>query len=198
MPASRTTTSATPRPWSRLQRLLPLGLSVAITLAAAPLANLLYQRAGELSQYGLLAYPVVFAVMALTSATLFLPAPGAAVAAAAGTFLDPLWVAVFAGVGSATGELSGYLLGYYGRRAVPTSSSRVWRLTERGFRRWGFVALLVLATIPNPVFDALGILAGGLRYPIWRFWLATVPGKILKFYGFAYGGWLFSLWMRVG
>ena len=93
--------------------------------------------------------------------------------AAAGAVLDPLWVGIVAGLGSATGELSGYLLGYYGRRAVPTDTSRLWRLAERGFRRWGFVALIVLAFIPNPVFDALGILAGGLRYPIGRFWLAT-------------------------
>ena len=76
-------------------------------------------------------------VQAFTSATLFLPAPGAALAAAAGTFLDPFWVGIFAGLGSATGELTGYLLGYCGRRAVPTDTSRMWRLAERGFRRWG-------------------------------------------------------------
>ena len=64
-----------------------------------------------------------------------MPAPGVAVAAAAGTFLDPLWVGIVAGLGSATGELSGYLLGYYGRRAVPTDTSRAWRLAERGFRQ---------------------------------------------------------------
>jgi membrane protein YqaA with SNARE-associated domain len=168
-----------------------------VTVAAVPLAYLITRQAGELSQYGVFAYPVVCLVQALTSATLFLPAPGAALAAAAGTFLDPFWVGIFAGIGSATGELTGYGLGYFGRRAVPTDNSRMWRLAERAFRRWGMVSLITLALIPNPFFDALGILAGCLRYPLGRYWLATAGGKILKFYAFAYGGWLFSNWMAV-
>ena len=181
-------------PWSRVQRLLPLGFSLLITLAAAPLAIFITQQIGE---YGILAYPILFVVQALVSATIFLPAPGVAVAAAAGTVLDPLWAGIVAGLGSATGELIGYLLGYYGRRAVPTDTSRLWRLAERGFRRWGFIALIVLASIPNPVFDALGILAGSLRYPLGRFWLATAAGKILKFLMISYLGWFFGIWMLV-
>ena len=56
----------------------------------------------------------------------------------------------------------------------------------------------MLALIPNPGFDALGILAGGLRYPIGRFWLSTALGKILKFCGISYLSWLFAIWMRLG
>jgi membrane protein YqaA with SNARE-associated domain len=185
-------------PSSRVQRFLPLGISLLITLAAAPLAIFIVQQTGELGKYGLLAYPILFVVQALVSATIFLPAPGVAVVAAAGAVLDPLWVAVFAGLGSATGELSGYFLGYYGRRAGPANTSRLWRLAERGFRRWGFIALIVLAFIPNPAFDALGVLAGGLRYPIGRFWLSTAVGKVLKFLWIAYLASLFNIWMRVG
>jgi membrane protein YqaA with SNARE-associated domain len=172
-------------------------LSLLITLAAAPLAVFIIQQTGELGEYGLLAYPILFVVQGLVSATLFLPAPGVALAAAAGTFLDPLWVGIVAGLGSATGELSGYLLGCYGRRAAPTDTSRLWRLAERGFRRWGFVALIGLAVVPNPVFDALGVLAGSLRYPLGRFWLATAAGKIIKFSSISYLGSLFGLWMLV-
>lgn len=184
-------------PASRVERLLPLGFSLLITLAAAPLAIFIIQQTGELGKYGLLAYPILFVVQGLVSATLFLPAPGVALAAAAGAVLDPLWVGIFTGLGSATGELSGYLLGYYGRRAVPTDTSRLWRLAERGFRRWGFVALIGLALVPNPAFDALGVLAGSLRYPLGRFWLATAAGKIVKFCSIAYLSSLFSLRMLV-
>ena len=184
-------------PWSRIQRLLPLGLSLVITLAAAPLAIFITQQTGELGRWGLLAYPILFVAQALISATIFLPAPSMAVAAAAGTILDPLWVGIVAGLGSATGELSGYLLGYYGRRAAPTDTSRLWRLAERGFKRWGFIALMVLAFIPNPAFDALGVLAGSLRYPFGRFWLSTAAGKILKFLSISYLGWIYSVWAQV-
>jgi membrane protein YqaA with SNARE-associated domain len=185
-------------PWSRVARLLPLGLSLVVTLAAAPLAIVITQQFDDPSRFGPFAYPLLFVTQALVSATVFLPAPGLAVAAAAGTFLHPLWVGVVAGLGSATGELTGYLLGYYGRRAVPTDTSRLWRIAERGFRRWGVVAIVVFAMIPNPVFDALGILAGGLRYPLGRFWLATAVGKIVKLCIFSYLGWQMSLWLRVG
>ena len=178
--------------------MLPLGFSLVITLAAAPLAIFVTQQTGELGRYGLLAYPILFVMQALVSATIFLPVPGVAFAVAAGTFLDPLWVGIMSGLGSATGEVSCYLLGYYGRRAVPTDTSRLWRLAERGFRRWGFIALIVLSGIPNPFFDALGILAGGLRYPLGRFWLSTAVGKILKFSSISYLSWLFSVWMLVG
>jgi membrane protein YqaA with SNARE-associated domain len=191
-------TTAIGAPASRVAQLLPLGLSLVITLAAAPLAIFITQQFDNPTRFGVFAYPILFVTQALVSATIFLPAPGVAVAAAAGTFLNPLWVGIAAGLGSATGELSGYFLGYYGRRAVPTDTSRLWRVAERGFQRWGFVAIVVLAAIPNPVFDALGILAGGLRYPVSRFWLATAAGKILKFCGVSYLGWLVSTWMRVG
>jgi membrane protein YqaA with SNARE-associated domain len=162
-----------------VQRVLPLAFSVLITLAAAPLALMVTQEAGRLKQYGLLAYPALFVIQTIASATLFLPAPGMALVAAASAVLDPLWVGIVAGLGAATGELTGYLLGYYGRRA------------------WGFVALIVLALIPNPVFDAMGILAGGLRYPVLRFWLATAFGKIIRSCLVAYGATLLTLWMRV-
>ena len=172
------------RSW--LRRWAPLLASMLVTIAAAPLALLLAERFDELATSTAWGYPTLFLVQLLASATLFLPAPGAAFAMAAGTVWDPLWVGVFAGLGSATGELTGYGLGYYGRRAVPIDASRSWRLAERGFRRWGFVALLVLALIPNPVVDAVGILAGCLRYPLARYWLATAIGKVLKFGLLAY------------
>lgn len=195
-------TRAAGSPWARVQRLLPLGLSLAVTVAAASITYSMTQEVGDLRQYGLLAYPILFVLQTIIAATLFLPAPGMVFVAVAGVVLDPFWVGVAAGLGSATGELSGYLLGYYGRRAVPTDTSRLWRLAEHGFRKWGFVALIGLAFIPNPVFDAMGILAGGLRYPIGRFWLATAAGKvprsILVAYSAAYGGPMLTTWLGIG
>jgi membrane protein YqaA with SNARE-associated domain len=192
-PGAAPTSAAVPR----LRRWAPLAASLLITLAAAPVAVVLAERFADLASYTALGYPFLFLIQMLTSATLFLPAPGAALAMAAGTVWDPVWVGVVAGLGSATGELTGYGLGYYGRQAVPLDQSRCWRLAERGFRRWGLVALFVLAVIPNPVFDALGILAGCLRYPVVRYWLATAAGKIVKFGALAYLAEVAATWMRV-
>ncbi|HYU20205.1 MAG TPA: VTT domain-containing protein [Chloroflexota bacterium] len=171
---------------ARVRRWMPFLLSGLVTLAAAPLGVAFSERFEELASYAVLGYPILFLVQMVASATLFLPAPGAAVAMVAGTVWNPLWVGIVAGLGSATGELTGYGLGYFGRRAVPVDTSRSRRLAERGFRRWGFLALFALALVPNPLFDALGILAGCLRYPLIRYWLATAAGKILKFGMLAY------------
>jgi membrane protein YqaA with SNARE-associated domain len=194
---TRSTAAPTPGAVSRLRRWAPFAASLLLTLAAAPIGVVLAERFDDLAAYAALGYPSLFLIQMLTSATLFLPAPGAALAMAAGTVWDPVWVGVVAGLGSATGELTGYGLGYFGRQAAPIDRSRCWRLAERGFRRWGLVALFVLAVIPNPVFDALGILAGCLRYPVLRYWLATAAGKIVKFGSLAYLAEIAATWMRV-
>ena len=52
---------------------------------------------------------------------------------------------------------------------------------------WG-MAVLILAIIPNPAFDMVGIFAGALKMPLWRFLLWCWLGKIIKMMAFAYGG----------
>ena len=46
--------------------------------------------------------------------------------------------------------------------------------------------LFVVSLIPNPIFDVVGISAGALRYPIWRFLAVVWAGKVFKFLVFAY------------
>src|SRR4030067_524154 len=68
-------------------------------------------HADEFAQYG---YPGIFLIALLSNATVFLPAPGAAVVFAMGGVFHPLGVALAAGAGGALGELSGYLAGFGG------------------------------------------------------------------------------------
>ena len=48
-------------------------------------------------------------------------------------------------------------------------------------KRWGPLAVFVLAFIPNPAFDIAGITAGALHMPVWQFLLAAWLGKSLRF-----------------
>ena len=51
---------------------------------------------------------------------------------------------------------------------------------EEWMQRRGMLVLFLISIIPNPVFDLVGIAAGGARYPLVKF-LATVwVGKVLK------------------
>jgi membrane protein YqaA with SNARE-associated domain len=132
--------------------------------------------AGALGDAGFLG---VFLVTLITTSAFVLPVPYLAVIARTGSLLDPTLVALVAGVAATIGELTGYLLGRGGSSLV--HDSRWVQHAHRWMRRHGFLAVSIGALIPNPVFDALGIAAGALSYPAWRFALACFLGKTGKF-----------------
>jgi uncharacterized membrane protein YdjX (TVP38/TMEM64 family) len=137
----------------------------------------------QLEGYG---YPGIFVFNLLSSATLILPVPGVAVTSLMGAVFDPFWVAIAAGSGAALGELSGYLAGFSGQ--VVAERTPAYERIEGWMRKYGEVAILFLAFIPNPFFDVAGLIAGALKMPVWRFILVCWVGKIAKMLLFAYGG----------
>ena len=151
-----------------------LGAVAVISISAAILvAPINYEALGD---YG---YLGVFIVTLITTGAFVLPVPYLAIIFKAGTFLNPLAVALVAGVAAALGEMTGYLLGYSGRALV--GRGRWERAAERWMQRHGFLTIAVFAFIPNPFFDAAGLAAGALRYAAWRFALACFIGKTAKF-----------------
>ena len=142
-----------------------------------------------LQAYG---YPGIFLFSILANATIFLPVPGVVFTSAMGAIFNPLLVSFAAGGGAAIGELSGYLAGFSGQ-AVVEDSARYKRVV-RWMEKYGDITILVLAFIPNPLFDLAGIVAGILKMPIWKFLIFCVIGKILKMMMFAYAGsWFINL-----
>ena len=120
----------------------------------------------------------------IASGGLVLPVPSLATVCAAGILLEPPYVALVAGSAGAVGELSGYFLGYSGRGVL--NQSRLYQRMEGWMRRRGWLVLFLVALIPNPILDFVGIAAGALRYPIWRFLAVVWVGKFLKFLTVAY------------
>ncbi len=138
----------------------------------------------ELKAYG---YPGIFLFSILANATILVPVPGVVFTSAMGAVFNPLFVSFAAGAGAAIGELSGYLAGFSGQ-AVVEGSERYQRVV-RWMEKYGDITILVLAFIPNPLFDLAGIVAGILKMPIWKFLIYCVIGKILKMMMFAYSGY---------
>lgn len=128
---------------------------------------------------------VLFAIAAISNATLILPVPGLALTALAATVANPLLVGVVAGAGQAVGELTGYLAGYSGQTLID-DSPRYARLVG-WMRRFGAITIFVLGVIPNPLFDVAGIIAGALRMPVGVYLVAAGAGKIIKNIAVAYG-----------
>lgn len=125
--------------------------------------------------------PGITLIMFLSSSTVLLPAPGIAAVGLAGAAWDPVQVGLFAALGSALGEMTGYVVGYGGRQALGRQGGKWWVRGERLMRRWGFLVLLTMAAVPNPFFDAVGILAGSLRYPPAKLFVAILIGNALKY-----------------
>jgi uncharacterized membrane protein YdjX (TVP38/TMEM64 family) len=124
------------------------------------------------------------------------PVPGVVFTSAMGAVFNPLWVSMAAGAGAAVGEISGYLAGYSGQ-AIVENSERYQRVI-RWMETYGNVTILVLAFVPNPLFDLAGMVAGILKMPIWKFLVYCVIGKILKMIMFAYAGdWVINLFDRI-
>ena len=85
-------------------------------------------------------------------------------------------------------SISGYLAGFSGQTIVEKAN---WHeKLERWMHKYGNFTILVLAFIPNPAFDIVGIMAGAMKIPIQRFLFYCFIGKVLKMLLFAYGGFL--------
>ena len=156
-----------------------LVLSVAITVVVFRLGDRLADLQG-------LGYLGVFVIAVLANATVILPVPGIAVVFAGGGVLNPLLVGLIAGVGEPLGELTGYLAGYGG--SAVAENRELYERIRRWMERRGFMTLLVLSAIPNPLFDLAGMAAGMLRYPVSKFLLACWIGKTFKALVIAYLG----------
>ncbi|EOY05645.1 SNARE associated Golgi protein family isoform 3 [Theobroma cacao] len=107
--------------------------------------------------------------------------------------------AILWGIGTALGELPPYFIS----RAARVSGSKIDAMEEldassiedNGFiathlkqiKRWllshsqhlNFFTILVLASVPNPLFDLAGIMCGQFGIPFWKFFLATLFGKAI-------------------
>ncbi len=142
------------------------------------------------------ALPALFAISVVSSATLFLPVPGLAITTLVGSLLNPIVVGIVAGIGQTLGEMTGYLAGYSGQGLV--NRSKIYDRVEGWMKHnefMGELVVFVLALIPNPLFDAAGMAAGALRFPVWKYLIAAGLGKVLKNIVFAYAGSLGMDWL---
>lgn len=166
--------------WTRYGRhIVAIVFSVVITALVISLRDQL----AALAHYG---YLGVFAISLLGNATIVIPVPSLAIVFAGGSVLNPLIVGLVAGVAEPLGELTGYMAGYGGSAVI--EDRRRFEQLKGWMQRRGFLTLLILSAIPNPLFDVAGIAAGALRFPVARFLVACWLGKTIKAIAIAYLG----------
>jgi membrane protein YqaA with SNARE-associated domain len=133
-----------------------------------------------------LGYPGIFLVSLLSNATIILPVPGVLFTSLMGAVFNPIFVALAAATGATLGELSGYLAGFSGQAVVERTLAN--QRIERWMLKYGHWTILLLAFVPNPLFDIGGMVAGAIKMPIWRFLIFCWVGKLGKMLLFAFGG----------
>lgn len=181
----RTSRFLTRRVWILMKRrLIPLiGLISALGIIIGIIFFYRYNPGvfDELETYG---YLGVFIISIIFNATVVLPVSNIAVIISMGATLpSPLFVGLAGGVGAAIGELTGYLAGRSGQGFF--RKSNFYLRLEGWVKRWGWIAVFIMSVFPA-VFDLVGLIAGALRMPLWRFFLACVVGRIISYVFIAY------------
>lgn len=158
------------------KKIVPL-LTILLVVAISVGLFLYRDRVAELGYYG---YPGAFLVGLVSNASVILPLPGIVVLFALGAALNPVLIGLTGATGGIIGEMTGFMAGYSGREMVQREG-RAYIRAENWMRRWGGWAVFAFAAVPLPVFDVAGVVAGVLRYPIWKFLLIGWVGKSIKY-----------------
>ncbi len=167
----------------RLVPILILLLVIAIMVSAFYFYKAYPNRIDELKAYG---YLGAFLISLVLNATVILPVGTFAVVATLGATLpSATLVGLVAGVGAAIGEMTGYMAGYSGHGVV--ANSRLYIRVEGWMRKWGAMTIFIFSLVPF-VFDLVGIAAGVLRFPFWKFFLLCWLGRTILYIGVALAG----------
>jgi membrane protein YqaA with SNARE-associated domain len=138
------------------------------------------------TQYG---YLGIFLISLIGAMSIFVPIPYPVVIFILGglqTF-DPLLIAVAAGLGSAIGEFSGYLLGVGGRKVISNKYKKKVDFITKLFKKYGSIAIFIFALTPLPD-DLLFIPLGVMRYSLLRAFIPALLGKFFSNLIIAYSG----------
>jgi len=129
----------------------------------------------------------IFLISLIGALSIFFPVPYTVVIFTLGGLFDPFLIAVAAGLGSAVGEFSGYILGFYGRRVISAERRRKMEFMVKVFDRFGPVTIFLFALTPLPD-DLLFIPLGMMRYSLLRAFIPALIGKMSMNFIVAYSG----------
>jgi len=164
--------------WLR-KKIIPLAgllLVIAITVGIIYFYRQYPGRIEGLKTYG---YLGAFVISVTFNATLILPVGNMLILAALGAAMpSPVVVGLVGGTGAAIGEIIGYIAGRSGRGLV--ARSQIYNRVEGWVQKWGAMPIFVFSLVPF-VFDLVGIAAGALRFPFWKFFFFCWLGRTILY-----------------
>ena len=182
-------------------RFVPILILVLVVLLAIAIFYVWRVHPDKVEQLKGLGYLGVFLISLGLNATVVLPAGNFAAMAALATTLPPigflgldlpapLMVGIIGGVAAGFGESTGYVAGYSGR-TVASGKMKLYERLEGWLKRWGMLFIFAFSIAPL-VFDVVGLVAGALRYPYWKFLTACALGRAVLYVALSYAavfGW---------
>jgi membrane protein YqaA with SNARE-associated domain len=136
---------------------------------------------------GAYGYFGILLISLIGAASIFLPIPYTIVIFALGEKFEPLWIAVAAGIGSAIGEFSGYLIGFGGRKVISEKYRKKMDFLVKVFKKYGPFTIFLFALTPLPD-DLLFIPLGVMRYNVVKAFIPALIGKFFMNLIIAYSG----------
>jgi membrane protein DedA with SNARE-associated domain len=171
---------------SRVKQWLVPVLAAVFVIAITVVIHLSFgrhpERIAALEQY---VYWGAFLISLIGNATIILPGAVLVILAEIGIIifpgagiLGPILVGLAGAAGAAIGEMTGYLAGCSGHALVERTG--IYRRVEGWMKRWGSLAVFLMAVFPF-IFDVVGIVAGVMRFPFWKFVLFCWLGRTLLY-----------------
>src|SRR3990167_7066399 len=162
-----------------LQKNKLLLISIFILSCFALVAPLFFKdELRNLSSYGLVG---IFFINLVSSASIFLPAPGILSVVVGAQIYDPMSVAIVSSVGATLGETVSFMLGHSSKHIFKhKKKSILFFLSKFTFKKWGVLIIFLTSLIPNPLIDGVGILAGVSSYSLKKFMFLVFLGKLLR------------------
>ena len=164
--------------------------AVSVFLLSILLSAVFYIYKDYLKDASSLGYLGLFVVNFISSATFFVSSPAFLTVITGGQLYSPISVAIVASLGACLGDMLGFAFGHSGRRLAKKKldKHKTVRFLEKHFHRHGVLIIFMLAIIPNPFFDAIGILAGVLNYPPLKFFAIMLIGRFFRYWALAQVG----------
>ena len=178
------------------QRIVP-ALALLFVIAITISISVMYGRFPEkLEEFKSYTYLGAFVISLLGNATIVLPAAVLLILTNMGIVLymsvglaGPIIIGILGGLGAGIGEITGYVAGYSGRTII--LGNKRYTKIQGWLTRWGSMTIFLLSIVPL-FFDLVGIAAGTLRFPLWKFIVVCTAGRIILYTGLILGaafGW---------
>ncbi|MEJ5203639.1 MAG: VTT domain-containing protein [Anaerolineales bacterium] len=166
-------------------------LAVVVIVALTIYAYSMREQIVALRRYG---YIGIWLIEFIANASVLLPIPGSLVTAAMIPLLHSPLLAIISSNAAAVGELTAYMAGLGG--SIVVENQRWYDRVKKWITKFGGVTIMVLAAIPNPLFDTAGLVAGAARMNMVQFFLWCWLGKFINRTILVFGGAALFEWFK--